>query len=111
MFYVMVILVGVVVFGITAVAAGAGGTLADANGDQQRLVLPPGAMSPADLASVRFAVVLRGYRMDQVDALLDRLGAELADRDARIATLAAGFPRPVARKAAPQMWPEHEPEF
>jgi DivIVA domain-containing protein len=31
----------------------------------------------SDLKQVRFAVGLRGYRMDQVDALLDRLGAQL----------------------------------
>jgi DivIVA domain-containing protein len=36
---------------------------------------------------VRFAIGLRGYRMDQVDDVLDRLGRELAARDDRIAAL------------------------
>ncbi len=34
-------------------------------------------------------MALRGYRMDEVDDVLDRLGAELALRDARIAELEA----------------------
>ncbi|MGQ0630110.1 MAG: DivIVA domain-containing protein [Sporichthyaceae bacterium] len=83
----MVILVGVVVFGISAVAAGQGGTLADAGSDQRRLVLPPGPMTAADLAAVRFPVAVRGYRMDQVDALLERLAYDIAYRDAHIAHL------------------------
>jgi DivIVA domain-containing protein len=41
----------------------------------------------AALAGVQFPVVVRGYRMDAVDAVLDRLGAALAERDARIAEL------------------------
>jgi DivIVA domain-containing protein len=42
---------------------------------------------PQDLAAVRFAVVLRGYRMDEVDRVLDDTREALADRDARIADL------------------------
>ena len=41
----------------------------------------------ADVAELCLAVSPRGYRMDQVDDVLDRLGAELAERDARIAEL------------------------
>ncbi len=44
-------------------------------------------VSPQDLATVRFAVVLRGYRMDEVDRVLDDTREALADRDARIADL------------------------
>ena len=40
-----------------------------------------------DLDDLRIAVALRGYRMSDVDDVLDRLGAELAERDARIAEL------------------------
>lgn len=53
-------------------------------------VLGPGAVGRADLAAVRFDRAARGYRMDQVDAVLDRLGEELAARDERIAALTAG---------------------
>ena len=53
---------------------------------------------------MRFAVGLRGYRMDEVDDVLDRLAVEVAERDARIAELeqrltARGVPAPAARRA------------
>ena len=38
---------------------------------------------------LRFGVALRGYAMDQVDAVLDRLAADLEARDTRIAQLEA----------------------
>ena len=34
---------------------------------------------------MRFSLAPRGYRMDEVDAVLARLAAELADRDRRLA--------------------------
>lgn len=49
--------------------------------------LPAGPIVSDDIASVRFDVVMRGYRMDQVDDALARLRAELADRDDEIALL------------------------
>jgi DivIVA domain-containing protein len=53
-------------------------------------VLPPGRhgeLTRADLAGVRFDRAVRGYRMDQVDAVLDRLAEEIATRDERLAAL------------------------
>jgi DivIVA domain-containing protein len=41
----------------------------------------------ADLEHLRFDAALRGYRMDQVDGVLDRLAEELARRDGEIAAL------------------------
>lgn len=49
--------------------------------------LPTGPITCRDIESVRFDVVLRGYRMDQVDDVLARLQAELSDRDNQIALL------------------------
>jgi len=40
-----------------------------------------------DLAEVRFTVALRGYRMEQVDRVLDDTRAALSERDARIVEL------------------------
>lgn len=60
-------------------------------------VLPAGEVTRAALADVRFDRAIRGYRMDQVDAVLDRLAEELASRDARIAELS----RPATEPAAP----------
>lgn len=88
MFWVMVVVVGVVVFGVAAVAVGQGGTLAPARPDRPPLAFPATGMVRApDVLGLRFAVALRGYRMDEVDGVLDRLGAELETRDARIGDL------------------------
>ncbi|MHA7153736.1 DivIVA domain-containing protein [Arthrobacter sp. TMN-50] len=50
-------------------------------------VLLPADPEAADVAEIRFALALRGYRMDQVDEVLEALAAALADRDATIAEL------------------------
>lgn len=52
-------------------------------------VLLPASPEPADVDKLRFSLGLRGYRMDQVDEVLDRLRDELAARDLRIAELLA----------------------
>ena len=83
-----VLLAIVVVAGIAVVAAGRGTGLEPAATDRPGPWLPADrSMRPEDLDAVRFSVVVRGYRMDEVDAVLDRLRAELADRDRRIADL------------------------
>ncbi|MHA7305874.1 DivIVA domain-containing protein [Arthrobacter sp. TMN-49] len=52
-------------------------------------VLLPVAPQPADVDKLRFSLGLRGYRMDQVDEVLDHLRDELAAKDLRIAELMA----------------------
>jgi DivIVA domain-containing protein len=37
---------------------------------------------PGEISAVRFDTALRGYRMDQVDAVLDRLQARIAELEA-----------------------------
>lgn len=73
--------------GVVVVALGkVGGGLAPTSSD----VRPPleGRVSrPEDLDEARFAVALRGYRMDQVDAVLDEARELLALREAEIARL------------------------
>jgi DivIVA domain-containing protein len=59
-----------------------------------------------DVDGVRFAVGMRGYRMDEVDDVLDRLAAEVDQRDATIAELESrlagrGVPRPEPTYAEP----------
>ncbi|MFQ4149202.1 DivIVA domain-containing protein [Arthrobacter sp. LAPM80] len=59
-------------------------------------VLLPSTPAASDVDSLRFSLGLRGYRMDQVDEILDKLRDELAAKDARIAALEAGLaPAPV----------------
>ncbi|MFE4837994.1 DivIVA domain-containing protein [Arthrobacter sp. NPDC056691] len=50
-------------------------------------VLLPDDATPADVDHVRFALGLRGYRMDQVDQVLDDLRDQLAARNAEIESL------------------------
>ncbi|MGP4000915.1 DivIVA domain-containing protein [Streptomyces sp. 8N706] len=45
----------------------------------------------ADIEALRLPMTVRGYRMTEVDDVLGRLGAELAERDARIAELEAAL--------------------
>ncbi|MET0520903.1 MAG: DivIVA domain-containing protein [Jiangellaceae bacterium] len=87
MFVVFVVTGVVVVFAVAAVAVGRGGGLDPVESDLIRPSLPDGPISADDLDSVRFAVGFRGYRMDQVDDVLNRLGDELTERDARISEL------------------------
>ncbi|HET6685790.1 MAG TPA: DivIVA domain-containing protein [Jiangellaceae bacterium] len=87
MFVVFVVTGVVVVFAVAAVAVGRGGGLDPVESDLLRPSLPSGPISADDLDSVRFAVGFRGYRMDQVDDVLNRLGHELTERDARISEL------------------------
>lgn len=46
--------------------------------------LPEGPVTDADLDEVRFDQTLRGYRMTQVDGVIDRLRDELLSRDREI---------------------------
>ncbi|MGI5349021.1 DivIVA domain-containing protein [Streptomyces sp. CA-250714] len=103
---------------------GATGGLTDAPPDLLDEPLPPERpVTHADVAGLRLAVGVRGYRMEQVDDVLDRLGAELAERDARIAELesalagaqavamsrAAGAGRPAGPERREAGLPEDEP--
>lgn len=87
MLVVFVVVAVIVVFTVAAVAVGRGGGLGPAESDLVRPSLPQGRVSADDVDSVMFAVGFRGYRMDQVDDVLDRLGRELTERDSRIAEL------------------------
>lgn len=50
-------------------------------------VLLPANAAPADIDHVRFSLGLRGYRMDQVDQVLDELRDQLAAKDAELQRL------------------------
>ncbi|WP_427130044.1 DivIVA domain-containing protein [Pseudarthrobacter sp. S9] len=50
-------------------------------------VLLPAGAEPSDVDHVRFAVGLRGYRMDQVDQVLDELRDQIAAKNREIESL------------------------
>ncbi|GAB2568978.1 DivIVA domain-containing protein [Microlunatus antarcticus] len=107
--------VAVVALGVAAVvAAGGGGSMArEPVRDTFDATLPDGRFDGDAVRQLRFGVALRGYAMDQVDAVLDRLAGDLEARDVRIAQLEAqlGAPGGVATEAtggplesAPATW-------
>ncbi|MEA5453194.1 DivIVA domain-containing protein [Sinomonas sp. JGH33] len=53
-------------------------------------ILLPEHPSAVDVDRVRFSLGLRGYRMDQVDEVLERLRDRIAEQDAEIARLREG---------------------
>jgi len=88
MFLVQVVVAIGIVLATVLVAAGRGDGVSPAESSRRRLVLPAERpLELADLDAVRMGVGLRGYRMDEVDELLDRIKLELAERDERIAEL------------------------
>ena len=80
--WLLAIVAVVVLGGIAVVAAGAGGSMRRAYEDRPDVTVPADRpLSADDVRGVRFSVGVRGYRMDEVDALLDRVATELAERD------------------------------
>ena len=74
----LIAMLAVVVMGIAAlVAGGRGQGLGALRTDRPGLNLPDGPLTAQDLAGLRFVVVPRGYAMDQVDELLERLQSQL----------------------------------
>ena len=78
------ILVVALIGGVAVVATGRGGSMIEAYDDRPDALVPAdGPLTASDLRGVRFTTAFRGYRMSEVDALLDRLAADLEPRDAR----------------------------
>lgn len=81
MMWIFALVVVVVVGAIAVVAAGAGGSMAPEYDDRPDALVPAeGPLTGADLKQVRFSTAVRGYRASEVDALLDRLAAQLEER-------------------------------
>ncbi|CQR62061.1 DivIVA domain-containing protein [Streptomyces leeuwenhoekii] len=106
MFLFLVVALAVVVAAVTLAVVGGGesGPLPEAAPERLQDALPPDRpVGRVDVERLRFPLVLRGYRMADVDDALGRLGAELAERDARIADLEAALEAALegVRAAAP----------
>jgi DivIVA domain-containing protein len=71
-----------VIGGCAVLAAGRGAGMAAVYDDRPDVLVPGDRMLAGDdVRRVGFTTAFRGYRMDEVDALLDRLAAELDARD------------------------------
>ncbi len=76
------ILIVLAMGGIAVVASGRGAPMSEAYDDRPDALVPArGPLSAHDLQRVRFSLAFRGYRMTEVDALLDRLANQLADAE------------------------------
>ncbi len=101
MFWFLLIALVVVVAAVSLAVLGGSGDGVLPEAPPQYLADPLPADRPlgrADVETLRLPTAVRGYRMAEVDDVLSRLGAELAERDARIAELErslTGTPSPV----------------
>lgn len=81
--------VAALVFMIASLVFGRGEDLPALPRDATPTWLPNGSITGQDLRSVRFALVLRGYRMSEVDWVLQRAAAEVDALRARLDELEA----------------------
>lgn len=82
MIWLWVLVIVVVIGALSVVLASRGETMAEVYDDRPDATIPAGRpLTADDLRDVRFSSALRGYRMDEVDALLSRLQAELTARE------------------------------
>jgi DivIVA domain-containing protein len=84
--------VAAVLFGLAAAVFGRGEELAPLAPGATPTRLPAGEIDGDDVRELRFQQALRGYRMDEVDWVLDRLADELdragVERDGLLARVA-----------------------
>jgi DivIVA domain-containing protein len=75
--WVLAILLVLLLGAIAVVAAGRGTPMVEVWDDRPDAEVPAeGPLGAEDLRRVRFSLAFRGYRMSEVDALLDRLARE-----------------------------------
>lgn len=81
MMWLFAILVVLAMGGIAVLAAGRGTPMAEVYDDRPDALVPADRpLTGRDLRRVRFSIALRGYRMSEVDTLLDRLATQLEER-------------------------------
>jgi DivIVA domain-containing protein len=89
-YLVVMALVAAVVFLLASVLFGRGEELPPLPPGASPTRLPESDIEAEDLRAVRFQQVVRGYKMSEVDWVLDRVGAELDALRARVAELESG---------------------
>ncbi|MGH3501451.1 MAG: DivIVA domain-containing protein, partial [Nocardioidaceae bacterium] len=79
-----VIVLVAIIGAVAMIAAGRGDSMAPVYDDRPDAVIPTGRpLTAADVRSVRLSTGLRGYRMDEVDTLIERFEADLLSRESR----------------------------
>jgi DivIVA domain-containing protein len=101
MFWFQLCVVVALLIAVGWVAVGGGGHMSPPNPDRPDPAVPDtGLLARGDVDKVRFSVGARGYRMDEVDDVLDRLAYEIDVRERRIAELEGGDPSQQASQQA-----------
>jgi DivIVA domain-containing protein len=101
MFWFQLAVVVLLLIAVGWVAVGGGGHMSAPTPDRPDPAVPDtGLLARGDVDKVRFSVGARGYRMDEVDDVLDRLAYEIDVRERRIAELESHAPE--AAEIAPQ---------
>ena len=109
----LVWMVAVAILGLAAVAAsGRFGEFPATVTDTPQPHVPDGRLSGIDLRALRFAVVPRGYSMQQVDDLLDRLSRQLDQEpvEPAAAPVSEADPAPAPDWGPARRWTEAEPD-
>lgn len=86
-YLVVMLLVAAVVFLLASMVFGRGEELEPLPPGFSPTRLPASDITSADVERVRFQLVLRGYKMSEVDWVVQRLGAELDSLRERVAEL------------------------
>jgi DivIVA domain-containing protein len=93
MYWLQLVVIVALLAAVGWLAIGGGGHMSEPAPDRPDLALPgEGLLDRDDVDRVRFSVGARGYRMDEVDDVLDRLAQEIELREQRIAELEGRAP-------------------
>ena len=93
MYWLQLVVIVALLAAVGWLAIGGGGHMSEPTPDRPDLALPgDGLLAREDVDRVRFSVGARGYRMDEVDDVLDRLAQEIEVRERRIAELEGRAP-------------------
>lgn len=78
MMWLLAVVIVLAIGAVAVVASGRGAPLAPAYDDRPDAVVPADRpLTGEDLRTIRLSTAVRGYRASEVDALLDRLAAQL----------------------------------
>jgi len=99
-FVIGLLVVGGLLFLGASLLLGRGETSPPAEAERSPVELPEGRdVVGDDVRALRISVAVRGYRMTEVDWLLDQFAQVLDERDTQIAALQAQLPEPAGRHA------------